>query len=86
MPGEETVAVERHAGSSTCLGLKWKMSPTPMLSSGVYWTAENCRKFGGYVCKSKQTIRDGFVENRTISGVEGRLTSPGNKFNKKIMF
>lgn len=35
-----------------CIALKWKMSPTPMLPSGLYWSAERCTKYGGYVCKS----------------------------------
>lgn len=78
MPGDENAAIERQPDVPTCLGLKWNMSPTPMLPSGIYWTAETCNKVGGYVCKTKQSrSREAVVENQTVSGVEGRLTSPG---------
>lgn len=61
-----------------CLGLQWKKSPTPMLPSGIYWASQKCSKFGGYICKKKkQKEGETYVQNKTISGTEGRMTSPG---------
>lgn len=48
-----------------------------MLPSGLYWTAKPCINVGGYVCKRpKEKIRESVVQNQTIVGSEGRLTSP----------
>ncbi|KAL9879695.1 uncharacterized protein ACN2A1_011533 isoform 3-T22 [Glossina fuscipes fuscipes] len=60
-----------------CLGLQWKMSPTPMLPSGLYWQAQKCNKVGGYVCKKpKESFGNFAFNNFTITGTEGRLMSP----------
>lgn len=74
---------QRHAEKTSrealCLGLQWKVSVAPMLPSGLFWTSDHCTKFGGYVCKKKN--QDGFVaniENQTITGTEGYLSSPSN--------
>lgn len=78
LPGQDVI--EHMPTEPTCLGLQWKMSPTPMLPSGLYWTSQKCNKYGGYICKSKkQKIRETYVQNKTITGSEGRLTSPGLK-------
>lgn len=75
LPGQDLIEPTKYP---TCLGLRWKSSPTPMLPSGLYWAAQKCTSVGGYVCKNhKIGIRDKIVENQTISGIEGRLTSPG---------
>lgn len=49
-----------------------------MLPSGIYWASQKCSKFGGYICKKKKQ-REGetYVQNKTVSGTEGRMTSPG---------
>ncbi|XP_073829879.1 uncharacterized protein isoform X3 [Musca autumnalis] len=61
-----------------CLGLQWKMSPTPMLPSGLYWQSQKCSKVGGYVCKKpKEPFGSLAFSNFTITGTEGRLVSPG---------
>ncbi|XP_049310178.1 uncharacterized protein LOC105229811 isoform X4 [Bactrocera dorsalis] len=60
-----------------CLGLQWKMSPTPMLPSGLYWQSQKCSKIGGYVCKKpKDSFGTFSANNLTITGAEGRLVSP----------
>lgn len=60
-----------------CLGLQWKVSPTPMISSGLHWTAQRCGAIGGYVCKKpRPTLDEHTVRNQTQSGTEGRLLSP----------
>lgn len=58
-----------------CLGLQWKMSPTPMLPSNLYWAYQKCSGMGGYVCK-KNRKDNKLIQNQTITGIEGRLTSP----------
>lgn len=58
-----------------CLGLQWKMSPTPMLPSNLYWAYQKCSNNGGYICK-KNRKDNTFIQNQTITGIEGRLTSP----------
>lgn len=58
-----------------CLGLQWKMSPTPMLPSNLYWAYQKCSNMGGYVCK-KNRKDNVLIQNQTITGIEGRLTSP----------
>lgn len=76
LPGQEIV--DHMPVDPTCLGLQWKVSPTPMLPTSLYWTAQKCAKYGGYICKSKkQKIRETYVQNKTIAAAEGRLTSPG---------
>lgn len=48
-----------------------------MLPSGLFWTSDQCSKFGGYVCKKWN--QDNFntnIENQTISGVQGYISSP----------
>ncbi|XP_054730843.1 uncharacterized protein LOC129239402 [Anastrepha obliqua] len=60
-----------------CLGLQWKMSPTPMLPSGLYWQSQKCSKVGGYVCKKpKDSFGTFSANNLTVTGAEGRLVSP----------
>ncbi|XP_075158958.1 uncharacterized protein LOC142232130 [Haematobia irritans] len=60
-----------------CLGLQWKMSPTPMLPSGLYWQSQKCSKVGGYVCKKPKEPYGIFAfSNFTVTGSEGRLISP----------
>ena len=64
----------------TCLGLHWKMSPTPMLPSGLYWSSQKCSQAGGYICKRRRpSSNESSIQNQTISSAEGRLTSPGQK-------
>lgn len=72
---------QRHAEKTSkealCLGLQWKVSSTPMMPSGLFWTSDHCTRFGGYVCKRKS--QDGLevnFENQTVTGTEGILTSP----------
>uniref|UniRef100_A0A182W5H3 Cubilin n=1 Tax=Anopheles minimus TaxID=112268 RepID=A0A182W5H3_9DIPT len=61
-----------------CLGLQWKVSPTPMISSGLHWTAQKCSMIGGYVCKKpRPRLDETMVKNQTLSGTEGHLLSPG---------
>ncbi|XP_055912798.1 uncharacterized protein LOC129946580 isoform X2 [Eupeodes corollae] len=61
----------------TCLGLQWKMSPTPMLPSGLYWQSQKCNRVGGYVCKKpKESFSEYALSNSTVMGTEGRLISP----------
>uniref|UniRef100_A0A182SSJ7 Uncharacterized protein n=1 Tax=Anopheles maculatus TaxID=74869 RepID=A0A182SSJ7_9DIPT len=61
-----------------CLGLQWKVSPTPMISSGLHWTAQKCSMIGGYVCKkARPRLDETMVKNQTLSGTEGHLLSPG---------
>ncbi|XP_037027805.1 uncharacterized protein LOC119068348 isoform X6 [Bradysia coprophila] len=76
LPGQGVV--DKLPSEHYCLGLQWKKSPTPMLPSGIYWASQKCSKFGGYICKKKKQ-REGetYVQNKTISGTEGRMTSPG---------
>ncbi|XP_062537723.1 uncharacterized protein LOC134206060 isoform X2 [Armigeres subalbatus] len=63
--------------ASMCLGLQWKISPTPMISSGLHWSTQQCSARGGYVCKKpRPTADENMVKNQTISGTEGRLDSP----------
>uniref|UniRef100_A0A182KC98 C-type lectin domain-containing protein n=1 Tax=Anopheles christyi TaxID=43041 RepID=A0A182KC98_9DIPT len=62
----------------SCLGLQWKVSPTPMISSGLHWTAQKCSMIGGYVCKKpRPRLDETMVKNQTLSGTEGHLLSPG---------
>ncbi|XP_055844862.1 uncharacterized protein LOC129911179 isoform X2 [Episyrphus balteatus] len=62
---------------ATCLGLQWKMSPTPMLPSGLYWQSQKCNRVGGYVCKKpKESFSEYALSNSTVMGTEGRLISP----------
>jgi hypothetical protein len=58
-----------------CLALLWKVSPTPMIASNLYWVNQKCSSMGGYVCK-KSRKNNVLIQNQTITGVEGRLTSP----------
>lgn len=58
-----------------CLCLQWKQSPTPMLQSNFYWAYQKCSHVGGYVCKKSRRNND-LIQNQTITGIEGRLTSP----------
>ncbi|XP_053678642.1 uncharacterized protein LOC128729018 [Anopheles nili] len=61
-----------------CLGLQWKVSPTPMISSGLHWTAQKCSMNGGYVCKKpRPRLDETTVKNQTFSGTEGIIQSPG---------
>lgn len=75
LPGQDLIEPTKYP---TCLGLRWKSSPTPMLPSGLYWSSQKCTSVGGYLCKNRKIgMRDKIVNNQTISGIEGRLTSPG---------
>lgn len=58
-----------------CLCLQWKQSPTPMLQSNFYWAYQKCSHVGGYICK-KSRKNNNLIQNQTITGIEGRLTSP----------
>lgn len=59
----------------TCLALQWKVSPTPMIPSNLFWANQKCSSMGGYVCK-KSRKNNVLIQNQTITGIEGRLTSP----------
>uniref|UniRef100_A0A182JN34 Cubilin n=1 Tax=Anopheles atroparvus TaxID=41427 RepID=A0A182JN34_ANOAO len=62
----------------SCLGLQWKVSPTPMISSGLHWTAQRCSMTGGYVCKKpRPKLDETMVKNQTLTGTEGHILSPG---------
>ncbi|KFB42558.1 AGAP000443-PA-like protein [Anopheles sinensis] len=62
----------------SCLGLQWKVSPTPMISSGLHWTAQKCSMIGGYVCKKpRPKLDETMVKNQTLTGTEGHILSPG---------
>ncbi|XP_055617633.1 uncharacterized protein LOC129762992 isoform X3 [Toxorhynchites rutilus septentrionalis] len=76
LPGQRPES-PRTAKTPLCLGLQWKISPTPMISSGLHWTAQKCSTVGGYVCKKpKPTAEENIAKNQTVSGTEGRLLSP----------
>lgn len=80
LPGQDNV---EKTSEPVCLGLQWKISPTPMLSSGLYWSYQKCSGVGGYVCKqSKKNIV--LIQNQTIIGTEGRIMSPGKFSNRNI--
>lgn len=70
-----------------CLGLQWKMSPIPMLPSNLYWAYQKCSSMGGYVCK-KNRKDNTLIQNQTITGIEGRLTSPNypNRYAPNINY
>lgn len=74
-------AMDKANHEQLCLGLQWKVSPSPMMPSGLVWTSDVCTKFGGYVCK-KQSHRALLLnnQNKTIKGTEGHLTSPSTFF------
>lgn len=67
------------------MGLQWKMSPTQMLPSNLYWASRKCSNMGGYVCK-KSRKDNTLIQNQTITGVEGRLTSPNypNQYSPNV--
>ncbi|XP_059222708.1 uncharacterized protein LOC106084839 isoform X3 [Stomoxys calcitrans] len=68
---------ETFPADAICMGLQWKMSPTPMLPSGLYWQSQKCSKVGGYVCKKpKESFGSFAFSNFTVTGTEGRLVSP----------
>lgn len=77
----ETVA--KNLGNS-CLAVQWTSSPSPLLSSGLYWKSHRCSSTGGYVCKRKNLDLTPLADsansqmnlNRTVNGSEGRITSP----------
>ncbi|XP_065085313.1 uncharacterized protein LOC135707424 isoform X2 [Ochlerotatus camptorhynchus] len=76
LPGQkpEPAATAR---ASVCLGLQWKISPTPMISSGLHWSTQKCSTRAGYICKKpRPTAEENMAKNQTISGTEGRLLSP----------
>ncbi|XP_058063429.1 uncharacterized protein LOC131213412 [Anopheles bellator] len=78
LPGQRPERGDGLPKSPACLGLQWKVSPTPMISSGLHWTAQRCSLIGGYVCKKpRPTLEEKTARNRTQSGTEGRLLSPG---------
>lgn len=57
-----------------CLGLQRRAS-----LSGLNWSVRSCSVHGGYVCKRPKatTARQSVMQNQTVVGSEGRLTSPG---------
>lgn len=62
-----------HMSPPHCLGLQRKASLT-----GLNWSLRSCSVHGGYVCKRpKATARQSVMQNQTVVGSEGRLTSPG---------
>ena len=73
LPGQDHF---EKSSDPVCLGLQWKISPTPMLSSGLYWSYQKCSAVGGYVCKQSKKNAV-LIQNQTITGIEGRLMSPG---------
>lgn len=61
-----------------CMGLRLGVSPSPMISSNSNlhnWAYQRCTSLGGYVCK-KNRKNNFLLQNQTITGIEGRLTSP----------
>lgn len=55
-----------------------------MLPPGLYWVSHKCKKYGGYICKSKkQKIGENYIQNKTVTGSEGRVTSPGKMMKPK---
>lgn len=78
LPGQRMMDGEDVPKEQICLGLSRKISQTPSVPSGLYWTAKRCSKIGGYVCKKKKyAIGESLIQNQTVTGFEGRLTSPG---------
>lgn len=76
LPGQERIDYE--AKDAICLAMQFKISPTPLLPSGHYWTSQKCSGLGGYVCRGKKHENlNILISNQTITGTEGRLTSPG---------
>ncbi|XP_055586798.1 uncharacterized protein LOC129739391 isoform X3 [Uranotaenia lowii] len=76
LPGQKPDPVPTQR-DTVCLGLQWKVSPTPMISSGLHWTAQKCTTVGGYVCKKpRPTAEENMAKNQTLTGTEGRLLSP----------
>lgn len=68
---------EKTSREAMCLGLQWKVSSSPMLPSGVFWTTDHCSKFGGYICKKRSQLdAHQSIVNRTITGTDGHLSSP----------
>lgn len=71
LPGDEIIATYNNDNNRTspglCIALRWKLSPTPMLPSSIYWSAERCSKYGGYVCKSPPTTRLAYSNGRAAS-------------------
>lgn len=60
-----------------CLGLQRQITVASS-SSGLTWALRPCSMHGGYVCKRpKATTRQSVMQNQTVVGSEGRLTSPG---------
>lgn len=46
-------------------------------SNGLHWALRSCSMHGGYVCKRpKLTSRQSLVQNQTMVGSEGRISSP----------
>ncbi|KAG5899365.1 hypothetical protein JTB14_036854 [Gonioctena quinquepunctata] len=67
----------RNAGEVTCLSVQWTASPSPTLSSGLYWKVHPCDARGGYICKKQHQPLGSIIDyNKTINGTEGTLTSP----------
>lgn len=79
--------VPRGSTDPLCLALQWKMSPTAMLPSNLYWTHQRCAGMAGYVCK-KSRNDNVLIQNQTITGIEGRLTSPNypNQYASNINY
>ncbi|XP_039440556.1 uncharacterized protein LOC120421415 isoform X3 [Culex pipiens pallens] len=82
LPGQKPELNKTSSSTSSkpapiCLGLQWKISPTPMISSGLHWSSQKCSTVAGYVCKKpRPTAEENMAKNQTITGTEGRLVSP----------
>ncbi|XP_058822414.1 uncharacterized protein LOC131683943 isoform X3 [Topomyia yanbarensis] len=77
LPGQRPDPKKMPKASPSCLGLQWKISPTPMISSGLHWSVQKCTTGGGYVCKKpRPTAVENMAKNQTLTGTEGRLLSP----------
>lgn len=84
--GEDRVSKAQHP-EHLCMGLQLKMSPTQKLPSSLYWAYQKCSNMGGYVCK-KSRKDNTLIQNQTITGVEGRLTSPNypNQYSPNVNY
>jgi hypothetical protein len=71
--GDEKVT--ESSSDPICMGLRLRVSPSPMIPSNLYWAYQRCTSLGGYVCK-KNRKNNFLLQNQTITGMEGRLTSP----------
>jgi CUB domain len=73
MSGQEQIPKAQK--EDLCLGLQRNPSPSSMSTSNHFWGFQKCSAMGGYVCK-KNRKNNVLIQNQTITGIEGRLTSP----------